>query len=265
MKRMSIKAISSKENPVFKQLKSISQDNTSYRKSQKVWIEGEHLCLTAIESGLKISQVVILDTTQADILKYWSERCDNIIQLPVSLMSALSALPSPAWVCCTVELHATQAIKNNESAVVLDQVQDPGNAGAILRCAAAFGFKQIITTDSTVALWSAKVIRSAMGAHFNLQINESLDVNEISALELPLLLTDVHHGALLHQLTEQRKLPWPCIWIFGHEGRGASPSWAGSVAQRVRIAQPGGQESLNVAAAAAICLHASASQRVQKS
>jgi len=261
---MSIKSISSKDNPVFKQLKSISQDNTSYRSIQQVWIEGEHLCLAAIDSGLKISQLVILDTTPADILKYWSERCDGIIQLPVSLMSVLSSLPSPAWICCTVELPPMQAIKNNESVVVLDKVQDPGNAGAILRCAAAFGFKQIVTTDATVALWSAKVVRAAMGAHFGLHINESKSVNEVIDLDIPLLLTDVHQGDLLHQLVYERTLPWPCIWIFGHEGQGASKSWAGSHVQRIRIAQPGGQESLNVAAAAAICLHASASQRVEK-
>ena len=261
---MAIKSISSKDNAIFKHLKSISLDNTAYRRSQQIWLEGEHLCLAAKSSGLKIAYVVIVDSVQADSLNEWEGCCESIIQLSVALMSALSSLPSPARVCCVVELPDMQVIQFNESAVVLDQVQDPGNAGAILRCSAAFGFKQIITTGETVALWSAKVVRAAMGAHFALQINESLEVSDLVALNMPLLLTDVHDGEFLHDLTNVRKLPWPCIWIFGHEGRGVSKNWVNFPIQRVRIAQPGGQESLNVAAAAAICLHASASQRVDK-
>jgi TrmH family RNA methyltransferase len=101
-----------------------------------------------------------------------------------------------------------------------------------------------------------------MGAHFGLQLNESMDVAAILKLNTPVLLTDVHQGTYLHELMADKKLPWPCIWVFGHEGQGVSLNWPDDQVQRVRIAQPGGQESLNVAAAAAICLHASACQRV---
>jgi TrmH family RNA methyltransferase len=69
-----------------------------------------------------------------------------------------------------------------------------------------------------------------------------------------LLVTSSHQGDLLHQAA----LPWPCAWVLGHEGQGVSAALESMAAQSVRIAQPGGEESLNVAAAAAICLHASA-------
>ena len=121
-----------------------------------------------------------------------------------------------------------------------------------------------MTTPETVALWSGKVVRSAMGAHFNLRLSESVAVSTIMALDIPVLITDVHAGDYLHQLSAEKKLPWPCVWVFGHEGQGVSHEWKLMKTRSIRIAQPGGQESLNVAAAAAICLHASACQRVEK-
>ena len=81
-----------------------------------------------------------------------------------------------------------------------------------------------------------------------------LSVEDLVALEVPLLVTSSHQGDLLHKAV----LPWPCAWVLGHEGQGVSSGLEAMAAQSVRIAQPGGEESLNVAAAAAVCLHASA-------
>ena len=76
-------------------------------------------------------------------------------------------------------------------------------------------------------------------------------------LQLPMLVTSSHQGDYLHRAD----LPWPCAWVMGHEGQGVGPVLQERAAQHIRIAQPGGEESLNVGAAAAICLHASAAQR----
>ena len=78
-----------------------------------------------------------------------------------------------------------------------------------------------------------------------------------TALAVPLLVTSSHGGAYLHQAS----LPWPCAWVLGHEGQGVCATLEEQAALRIRIAQPGGEESLNVAAAAAICLHASGAMR----
>jgi TrmH family RNA methyltransferase len=138
--------------------------------------------------------------------------------------------------------------------VVLDGLQDAGNVGTILRSAGAFGFGQVLATKGTAALWSPKVLRAGMGAHFGLRLVEGLEPQQLAALQVPLLATSSHQGSYLHQAA----LPWPCAWVFGHEGQGVSASLAARAAQQLRIVQPGGEESLNVAAAAAICLHASA-------
>jgi TrmH family RNA methyltransferase len=83
-------------------------------------------------------------------------------------------------------------------------------------------------------------------------------LDDLQSLQVPLLGTDVHEGPFLHELIQQGKLPRRCAWVMGHEGQGVSPELMALVALKVRIAQPGGEESLNVATAAAICLHASA-------
>ena len=130
--------------------------------------------------------------------------------------------------------------------------------GAILRSASAFGFKQVLAIKGTVALWSPKVLRAGLGAHFGLRLVEGADLTAVQSLQLPILTTDVHEGPFLHELIRHQQLPAACAWILGHEGQGVSPDLAALAGQKVRIAQPGGEESLNVATAAAICLHASA-------
>ena len=100
-----------------------------------------------------------------------------------------------------------------------------------------------------------------MGAHFALNLIESVSLEQLQALKVPLLGTDVHEGPFLHELAQQGKLYRNCAWVLGHEGQGISPELMAKVSQKVRIAQPGGEESLNVATAAAICLHASATSK----
>ena len=119
---------------------------------------------------------------------------------------------------------------------------------------ALFEKPRLLAIQGSAALWSPKVVRAAMGAHFALDLFEGMNADELAALQVPLLVTSSHEGQFLHT----QPLPWPCAWVFGHEGQGVAPSLMARAARSVRIIQPGGEESLNVASAAAICLHASA-------
>ena len=258
------KHISSKDNAIYKRIRLALKDNTSYRGNQLVWIEGEHLCKAAVEHGLRFKELVLLDTKLETEAFNWLDHADQVLTMTAPLMQSLSQLPSSSWLLASIERVETNRPDPLQSVVVLDQIQDPGNAGSILRCAAAFGFKQVITTPWTVSLWSQKVVRAAMGSHFGLKLFESIQVEDVLAFGLPVLVTDVHQGTFLHERIGQSSLPWPCAWVFGHEGHGISDDWMANNAQRIRIVQPGGQESLNVAAAAAICLHASAVERIEK-
>ncbi|MFM7972893.1 MAG: TrmH family RNA methyltransferase, partial [Betaproteobacteria bacterium] len=110
-----------------------------------------------------------------------------------------------------------------------------------------------------VALWSPKVLRAGMGAHFGLSLFEGLGLEQLAPLAGQLVVTSSHEA----QDLPHAPLPEACAWVFGHEGQGVDPSVWAMAPLRVRIPQPGGQESLNVAAAAAICLYASAQRRAQ--
>ena len=96
-----------------------------------------------------------------------------------------------------------------------------------------------------------------MGAHFGLQLHEGLSPEDLDALQLPLLVTHLQGTQLLHEA----RLPRPCAWVMGHEGQGVRQALVDRASLLLRIAQPGGEESLNVASAAAICLYASSIAR----
>src|SRR6185369_6557484 len=102
-----------------------------------------------------------------------------------ALFAGLSALESPAAMGFGVDLPASPPLQAAAPSVILDRVQDAGNVGAILRCASAFGFGQVLAIKGTAALWSPKVLRAGMGAHFGLRLIESLEPGALDALALP--------------------------------------------------------------------------------
>ena len=250
-------AITSRDNPLLKRLRVLAQDNAAYRKQSQVWLEGDHLCRALLARGHRPVTAVFSETFWRQAPHDLRDAADHIVTVPEALMAGISGLESPAGVGFVWDLPKAAALQSGAAAVVLDRLQDAGNVGSILRSAAAMGFAQVLALKGTAALWSPKVLRAGMGAHFGLHLVEGLSVDDLASLSVPLLVTSSHQGDFLHQA----RLPWPCAWVLGHEGQGVSPALEALATQKVRIAQPGGEESLNVAAAAAICLHASAAGR----
>ena len=254
---MKIITITSRDNGFIKDLKRLAREASAYRRLGYVWLEGDHLCRAALTRGLRADTAVFSDSYWSETSKEWAQTASKVVILPDALFAEISALESPAKMGFILPWQgAATQLQPGVATLVLDRVQDAGNVGAMLRSASAFGFAQVLALKGTAALWSQKVLRAGMGAHFGLHLVESASAADIAQLNVPLLATSSHQGAFLHQAD----LPWPCAWAMGHEGQGVGPE-VGSQAQLwVRIAQPGGEESLNVAAAAAICLHASALQ-----
>ena len=253
----SVTAIHSRDNAFVKDLRRLAQDSTAYRKQGRVWLEGDHLCRAALERQQRPAVAVFSESFWPLAQDQWALAAIKTVVLSDALFTDISALESPARMGFVLDLAAPAALNPLAATVVLDRVQDAGNVGSILRSASAFGFRQVAAIKGSAALWSPKVLRAGMGAHFGLDLVEGLDTQDLDALQVPLLVTHVHEGDWLHRAT----LPWPCAWVLGHEGQGVSPALEQRAAQRIRIAQPGGEESLNVAAAAAICLHASGAAR----
>jgi TrmH family RNA methyltransferase len=245
--------ISSRDNPLLKEVRKLAQDSTAYRKLSRVWLEGDHLCGAALDRGVRPVWGIYPETYWASASSSWVSAAAKNAVVPDALFRELSGLESPGKLGFVIDLPQPVAIAANSPSVVLDRVQDAGNVGSILRSAGAFGFRQVLALTGTAALWSPKVLRSGMGAHFGLQLHEGLSLQDLDALEAPLVVTSSHEGELIQKLS----LPFPCVWAFGHEGQGVGPGLLARAKLRARIGQPGGEESLNVGAAAAICLHIS--------
>lgn len=246
--------ITARDNPLLKELRKLSQESTAYRKTGRFWVEGDHLCRASLQRGRQPAIAVFAESSWPVFAAEFGASAAKTILVPDALFDGLSGLESPSRLGFVFDLPADAALQPGLPSVILDRVQDAGNVGSILRSAAAFGFQQVIALKGTAALWSPKVLRAGMGAHFALHLVESVEPAVLDVLAVPIIVTSSHLGEPIHR----QSLPWPCAWALGHEGQGVGDELMARAALSVRIAQPGGEESLNVAAAAAICLHASA-------
>lgn len=252
--------LSSPSNPLLMRVRRLGRDNGAYRKLGEVLVEGEHLCTAAITRGRNASVALVTEAAwELPARRELAVHAERVVVLPQALMHGLSTLDSPVDIAFVIPLLQARAFDPARSAVVLDRVQDAGNVGSILRSACAMGVTQVLAVKGTAALWSCKVLRAGMGAHFGLNLLEGVDADEVPGLGLPLVVTSSHATDALDRV----RLPRPCAWVLGHEGQGVGPAILAASALQVRIPQPGGEESLNVAAAAAICLYESQRQATQ--
>jgi RNA methyltransferase, TrmH family len=245
--------ITSRDNALLTRLRKLARSPGGYRKTGAVWLEGEHLCRAARERGRRVMQALMSESAWRDPgLRELAGHAAQTALVSDALYASVSALESPAAIGFVIDAPLPQTIKPGLPSVVLDRVQDAGNVGSIMRSASALGYPQVLALEGTASLWSPKVLRAGMGAHFALDLVEGLTVTDLDALRIPLLAASSHADAPL----DDADLPYPCAWVFGHEGQGVTPTLLARCALTLRIPQPGGEESLNVAAAAAICLYA---------
>ena len=247
--------VSSRDNPLLVRVRKLGADPGAYRKLGEVWLEGDHLCSAFAQRGGRAVQAIVSTAGwEQPALRALAGQAAAVAIVPPELMAGLSTLESPPEIG-----FVAPALAPEQASVVLDRLQDAGNVGAILRSASAFGFTQVLALKGTAALWSPKVLRAGMGAHFALRLVEGLESDALAGLQVPMLGTSSHAAQALHEVD----LPWPCGWVLGHEGQGVSAALQRQCAMALRIPQPGGEESLNVAAAAAVCLYESARQRAR--
>jgi TrmH family RNA methyltransferase len=253
-----VRQVTSRHNDLFKDLRKLLAEPAAYRKLGRIWLEGDHLCRALLARGRAPARAIVTESGWATpALEALARNAPEVVCIPDALMRELSGLESPAPIGFLIDAEAHAAPQPGRDTVVLDRLQDPGNVGSILRTASAMGFSQVVALKGSVALWSPKVLRAGMGAHFALALVEGAAIEDVGALGLPVVGTHLRDAQWLHETV----LPRPLAWVFGHEGQGMSEAVSAACTLRVRIAQPGGEESLNVAAAAGMCLYESARQR----
>ena len=247
--------IASRDNALLVQIRKLTATPDAYRKFGVVWLEGDHLIRAAQARGWRIADALVPAALAADpALQPMLRHAQRVRIVDDKLWPGLGSLSSKAPIAGVAAWPGSSAIDPHGATVVLDRLQDAGNLGSILRTAAAFGNTQVIALKGCAALWSPKVLRAGMGAHFALRLVEGVDEDALAALRVPLVATSSHAAQSIVNAT----LPSPCAWVFGHEGQGVAPTLVERCMLQVTIPQPGGEESLNVAAAAAVCLYESA-------
>jgi RNA methyltransferase, TrmH family len=183
--------------------------------------------------------------------------------LPDAIFALISPVESPSGVVAIIDAPQPPQGALSDTVVVLDGVQDPGNLGTILRTSAAAGVKDVLLGMGCAQAWSPRVLRAGMGGHFRLAVRERVDVPKaLAGFPGVILATLPDDGSSsLYELDLRR----PVAWLFGAEGAGLSAEVAALASLNVRIPMPGVVESLNVSAAAAVCLFEQVRQRSARS
>ncbi len=259
-----MKHIVSRDNAHFRDLKKLCHSSRERRKAGRIVLDGMHLIESYIDTFGQPEEVVVSETglARAEIGRFLESGTParNVTVLSDALFAELATVEAPSGIMALVMLpRCAHGLNQEADAVLLDGVQDPGNLGSILRTAAAAGFRQVLLSPDCAQAWSPKTLRAAMGAHFLLDIHESCDLPAFLAGYRGQAFATVLEGSeALYSLDLQS----PVAWVFGSEGQGVSPEVAELAKRRVGIPMPGATESLNVAAAAAVCLFETVRQRL---
>ncbi|GAC1430557.1 MAG: RNA methyltransferase [Burkholderiaceae bacterium] len=262
---MSLRVISSRDNPQYKELRLLATSSQARRRSCRTLLDGVHLCEAYLQRVGMPRLCIIGESARGHpeagaLLASCEAGNADCLVLPDTLFAALSQVEHGVDLLFTIDTpQPSRPPGLNQSAVLLDSLQDPGNLGSILRSAAAAGIRSAFCSVGTAVVWAPKVLRAGMGAHFLLTIAENVDLAAlIDGGTVPVVATSSHAASTLYTLD----LRQPVAWLFGHEGQGVSRPLLSLATHCVAIPQPGAIESLNVAACAAVCFFEQVRQQV---
>lgn len=247
-----MKLIQSRDNAFFKQLKRLAESGRERRKVGQTLLDGVHLVEAYEKAYGPLATLVVAESALAggDVASYVAGR--EIVVLADALMRDLGLVDSPSGLLGIAAIpKANATVDAKKEAILLDGVQDPGNVGTLLRTAAAAGIGQALLSPGCASAWSPKVLRAGQGAHFALTIHEDVDLAAFMADFRGTTAVTCLDGATSLYEAEWRG---PLAWVFGAEGLGVRRELIEAAGLRIKIPMPGAVESLNVGAAAAVCL-----------
>lgn len=254
--------ITSADNPQFKLARKLAQSGRERRKSGLTLLDGLHLIKAwqATQGNLQRIFACATFAENAEFLDWLNDAPDcPVLYFAPGLYALIGGDEFPSSVLALVETPLNKGSpERNRDTVVLDGVQDPGNLGTLLRSACAAGFDQAVLSSQCAQAWSPKTLRAGMGAHFAMRIYQAIELPEFLGTFSGQIAAATLDGAQsLYEVTLTR----PIAWLFGSEGEGISGRVLSCANLKVRIPMPGKVESLNVSAAAAICLFETVRQR----
>ena len=250
-----MREITSAANPVFRSLLKLHDSSRERRKSGVSLLDGVHL-IAAYGERVGAPRDLVLSRSHADDPQIVSLLALPGFPAPIVLSDALfrqlSSVSTPTGLIAVVATPRALALPAvPQACVMLEDIQDPGNVGSILRSAAAAGVQEVYLSKSSVHAWSPRVLRAGMGAHFALRIHEGVDLETYARSYPGDVLAVASDGATPFY---SANLSGRVALLFGNEGSGLSRTLRSAAQRTISIPMPGGLESLNVAAAAAVCL-----------
>ncbi len=250
-----MKKIVSADNPRFKALHKLAQSSRERRRQGLSLLDGAHLVTAYRDHHGVPQQLVVSESGSGDPeirALVSSLTAAHPLLLADGLFSRISPVSTPSGVLAVVPTPRPPVLPDAiDACVLLEDVQDPGNLGSILRSAAAAGIEHVFLSGHSVHAWSPRVLRAGMGAHFMLEIHERTDLLALArGFDGKVVAASFHAGQTIYDTDLRGKV----ALVFGNEGAGLSPALAGAAHELVAIPMPGPVESLNVAAAAAVCL-----------
>lgn len=253
-----MKRITSTHNDIYKNLKQLATSAKHRKRAGQTLIEGIHLCESYLQHRKKPQMYVYTDAAAenaeaAEIIRDCDDAGVRGTLLSNAHFRAISSVDNGIGVALVVDIPSeVPPARLQRNAVLLEDVQDPGNMGTILRTAAAAGVTDIFISSGSSSAWSPKVLRASMGAHFALRIYENCDLAAlISGAGVPVLATSLGATKTIYET----ELSAPTAWLFGNEGSGVSSELLALGVEQVVIPQSTSVESLNVSATVAICLY----------
>ncbi|MBK6618957.1 MAG: RNA methyltransferase [Nitrosomonas sp.] len=265
-----MRCISSREHPLYKKILKL-QTSSIYRQSEKLTIlDGVHLVESCLTSGGELLHLIVSESGSQNqeishtIRQVEATLSPNCWMFSNTLFKKISSVQTPAGILALIRMPSPPlitGIRNCSFGVMLETIQDPGNLGSILRSAAAASVSDVFLSTDCADCWSPKTLRAGMGAHFHLRLHEDTDLIKLAEdYDGAIVATTLHDAISVYEANLQE----PIIFAFGNEGNGLSEELLKQIRKRIKIVMPGKTESLNVAAAAAICLFEHVRQRQQQ-
>jgi TrmH family RNA methyltransferase len=244
--------IRSRQNPFVKQLIKLATQRRERLKLQQTLLIGAHLVQAAEASGWPLLKLLVCEgeETRPELLQILTGSRTPALLLARELFSEIEQAPSTAGLMALVNVPEAPTPRREGFCLLLEDIQDPGNVGSILRTAAGAGVDQIWLTPGCADVWSPKVLRAGMGAHFLMPVVERVALDQaLPAFGGKIAATTLENATSLYDCDLRGDL----VLALGNEGSGVSGGLLAQAALRIHIPMQRPLESLNVAAAAAIC------------
>lgn len=250
--------ITSIQNPKIQKIRSLLAQAKERKRSNQFVIDGVRLCEEAMAANWEFETILIsenLSDRGQSLLNWAYEQKISIEHIPVSLMKKISDTENPQGILGVVNQKQHNLPEPLDFILICDSIKDPGNLGTILRTADAARVQAVLLSPNCVDVFSPKVVRAGMGAHFHIPIKPS-NWEEISAFcknpahPLKTFIASADAKSSLWQVD----LTQPIAIIIGSEATGPGLEANQIANEKIRIPMPGSSESLNAAIAASIIL-----------